>query len=912
MTIPGVPLLTENRYNSLQDEFKNYMNDPLIKNFYHMDGPVHNLHNINFDFFYKDMYRSEVGFYDKPLEWHYANQLWPISDFNIQFYINLKLWNISPFNWQKQETDPILGLDEDKNAIRTLLVKVNIRNGVISWLKYCPEHRQQNVVLYYYYAAGNYGVGADRLYQIIREHYFRISIREVRDIIKKTVEWQLHNRLPGGSSQNHVVNFPQLIKGAAHRIQLDTINFKKGAQTLHTNCALTMIDCFSRKAWVWTTFGRKKENRGTIKSRVAWEKAGNTIKKLAERATSEGHSLVIQTDEGSEFEKHFSEGIRELQNQDYSIFRQKPVSHHHHITGAIEAFNKTIKNKIYTWITSRGGVRQDWDRPEILKVILESYNNTVHSATGYTPHELHHAEKDSTMEKKARHSVKKRAKKWVRRTNRGLTDGQLSITEGDFVRRRLNIRVTQQMATAADKHTLFSESPSGIKYQPHSFFQHWTRQIYLVVKVFQDSKVRVRKVSIVKVPPYIGLAKPDDGEAYEYVSNLFKIHDVTTSRAVYSPDLPNFEAPTTPRFKFPMSDRVGMPRADQKDFVKAGYDNNEILKARTWYLGKAAEIKEKNHEAYLEKKAKPPKKVVSDYPLRETKVVNYFPKKQSIRGPKPGPKPAPPTEDFGSSEEEDRFKLTKEEDEEVRLRDPEEEEEEPPKTKEPEIQLQKPKHVSWSKRRKVREPEPEPTYEELSEEDEIVEVREMDPIQSKEDVVKELREFYGPNTKKPTKPITPGTLEKFIKEHQENAKTSGKPKAKPVEEEPEVSSEEEEVIEVSSEEEEPFTITDVEGDGNCWFRSVALQFNKIKFKGRTDWTWEDIKMITRGTLVSATDYEVWADFHDMEILSEKEKIVYAVLNLNDKALDYQFMFNEGVGLYVTKDYNEIQIGRAHV
>jgi hypothetical protein len=545
----------------------------------------------HFNFLREDIYRAHTGYLKPPLDWWFVNNVWEMNDFRAQCYINLMIWGICPFDWMDAVTDRTLGCEGTHfEAIATLTVPVRVRDGVVRNLKYAPEERKSNIVFHYFYTREHYGIGCDKLYSIVRNDYFCLSLREVRRILKRTTEWQLHARIPGGSTQNGFVNKPNLwATGPANRIQLDTISFPMAAHSQMNNCCLTCIDCFSKKAWVWPAHANYGENNsGSLSSTKCWELCGDTLRELAVIAAQEGITMVVQTDDGVEFKKVFEQGIESLIAENLPV-RYGPVfPHSSQRQGVVEAFNKTIKNIIFEWITAQGEDGHLW-APHVERFV-ENYNNTPHSATGYTPNELFNELVPAITKQAVMKKGKLRAQKWVNRSSRFVSRSQKSINVGDIVRRRTTTRISKQLANTYDKRDRSMQDRSiSFRFIQHSWSHHFTRQVYRVVKVCETNKIETQRVQLEKIPPYIG--GEDKGTCYEYVTNLLKVDELNINRATYNPIEPDDgqEAPFQPRETMPGADNI---YDSAQEYTSAGVANQQILNKFTKTTVEASEVRE--------------------------------------------------------------------------------------------------------------------------------------------------------------------------------------------------------------------------------------------------------------------------------------------------------------------------------
>jgi len=149
---------------------------------------------------------------------------------------------------------------------------------------------------------------------------------------------------------------------------------------------LTCVDVFSKRAWAVP-----------VKT-----KTGHEVTRAFEKIIADGVKPVyVQSDKGSEFLNSTFQSM--LKRNDIKFY----TSQNEDIKAAIvERFNRTIKTKIYRFLTAKNTKRY----VDVLPDILHSYNNTYHRSIGLSP-----AEVDVTNEDMVRvrlYPVKPKSYKW--------------------------------------------------------------------------------------------------------------------------------------------------------------------------------------------------------------------------------------------------------------------------------------------------------------------------------------------------------------------------------------------------------------------------------------------------------------------------------------------------------------------
>ena len=123
---------------------------------------------------------------------------------------------------------------------------------------------------------------------------------------------------------------------------------------------LTVIDCFSRYAMAYPLKSKKPEE---------------VIEGLSKGFKSYGIPLKVFSDNGTEFlAKSVKAFLKELNVQQWNSKNPgKAVM--------VERFNRTLKERLWVHMTDNN----NYEYIDVLDDVVESYNNSVHSATGYAP-----------------------------------------------------------------------------------------------------------------------------------------------------------------------------------------------------------------------------------------------------------------------------------------------------------------------------------------------------------------------------------------------------------------------------------------------------------------------------------------------------------------------------------------------
>ena len=143
---------------------------------------------------------------------------------------------------------------------------------------------------------------------------------------------------------------------------------------------ITIIDTFSKKAWA---FKMKR-------------KTGQSIVEVMTPFLRENTPQKIQFDEGLEFYNSlFLKLLKKHKIKHYSVYSETKGA-------IIERFNRTLKERMFRYFTSRGSHR--W--VDILQDLVDGYNSSKHRSTSFAPNDVTPAN-----EKKVRENLFPKIKK---------------------------------------------------------------------------------------------------------------------------------------------------------------------------------------------------------------------------------------------------------------------------------------------------------------------------------------------------------------------------------------------------------------------------------------------------------------------------------------------------------------------
>jgi len=251
-------------------------------------------------------------------------------------------------------------------------------------------------------------VGADALYKKLKQVFSNIERKDV-EIALRTIQAHQQNR-PVHKAK---VVKPIVIKHAFSVFQIDLVDFQKLAKyNDNYNWLMNIIDLHSK--FVYSIPLKNK----TIDQVVPAIEA--LLLQLSEEAQV---PAVVQTDNGSEFISNESEAMYER----LGIKHLTSLSHTPQSQGAIERFNRTLKQKLNRYWLHENSKNKRW--VDILPTIVQNYNTTYHSTIKTTPMEAHQLSNVDIAEE-VHGNIRRKADKMIAEDKRQLPE----IKVGDYVR----------------------------------------------------------------------------------------------------------------------------------------------------------------------------------------------------------------------------------------------------------------------------------------------------------------------------------------------------------------------------------------------------------------------------------------------------------------------------------------------
>lgn len=200
--------------------------------------------------------------------------------------------------------------------------------------------------------------GVNTFYNALKKIDSTVKRSDVLEYLKSNKVYSLHKPIKKPKQYRRVYT-----KGIKYLFQMDLIEVGKMANENDNHKFLvTIIDCFSKYAWVFPTKNKSgKEVYNKIKALL-----------LVERP------LKLQTDRGFEFyNKTFKAMTTALNINHYSTGSHLKAS-------IVERFNRTLKTRLERVFTFQGNQRYI----DILPKVVEAYNNSVHRSIGMAPVEV--------------------------------------------------------------------------------------------------------------------------------------------------------------------------------------------------------------------------------------------------------------------------------------------------------------------------------------------------------------------------------------------------------------------------------------------------------------------------------------------------------------------------------------------
>jgi len=251
---------------------------------------------------------------------------------------------------------PVNGLsDEMAQFIKSDMEKYSDGSWSVHGHPFVPKEKVKSKIRQIYRATRFNGIQS--LYNYIAQDYYGITRKDVEEFLKTQPNYIIHQKRTK----------PVLSSKPFKHIQIDLIDMRnyKSPKNKQVAWLFSAIDIFSRYAFV---FGIPNKSSRTIAKNInkiffAIDDIENELKHYNPKYPNLKVS-IIQSDNGAEFKN----------NKSYTPQSQ----------GIIERFNGTLKKRIMAYMSFTNS-RSYMDE---LDNIVDAYNNSKHSTTGFTPIEV--------------------------------------------------------------------------------------------------------------------------------------------------------------------------------------------------------------------------------------------------------------------------------------------------------------------------------------------------------------------------------------------------------------------------------------------------------------------------------------------------------------------------------------------
>lgn len=220
-----------------------------------------------------------------------------------------------------------------------------------------PEGERHYIWQLYHERAGHWG--PEKTVSLIQRKFFWPQLaKEVTDWCAQCQQCVLH-KAPN-SRPVHLT--PILTSAPLELLAVDFLSIGHPEDAYHN--VLVMVDHFTKYAWAAAT----RDQTATTTAKVLWNKVIQPF----------GTPKRLLSDQGPNFESHLLKELCKL----YNMAKSHTTPYHTAGNGTCERFNRTLLGLLGTL----GEDKRNWH--EHLSEVLQVYNNTVHSSTGYSPHYL--------------------------------------------------------------------------------------------------------------------------------------------------------------------------------------------------------------------------------------------------------------------------------------------------------------------------------------------------------------------------------------------------------------------------------------------------------------------------------------------------------------------------------------------
>ena len=198
--------------------------------------------------------------------------------------------------------------------------------------------------------------GVKNLHRAARKLDESITEQETKEWLQKELTYSLHYPARKHFQRNKIVS-----NSPFELVQMDLCDMTEYAgSNSNYKYIITVIDVFTKMA-----FAKALKN-----------KEAETVRDAVEVILSKIKPHMVQTDLGTEFKNKTV--LKVLKDNGIHLYfaRNKQIK-----ASVVERFNRTLKEKMHRYFTSKGTRRYT----NVLSQLVDSYNNTHHSAIGMKP-----------------------------------------------------------------------------------------------------------------------------------------------------------------------------------------------------------------------------------------------------------------------------------------------------------------------------------------------------------------------------------------------------------------------------------------------------------------------------------------------------------------------------------------------
>ena len=205
--------------------------------------------------------------------------------------------------------------------------------------------------------AGSFG-GQERLFQSARNQGLKISREQVKKFLNAKDAYTLHK-----PSRKHYSRNPTIVGDIDKQWQADLADLGE----FHSDndgyrYLLTVVDCFSKFAWVVPVARKDTDSIVQAITTLLKESAPRKPKRL-------------QTDKGKEFLNKPVQDLLAKQGIKHFVTENETKA------AMVERFNRTLKTRLWTYMTANNTDRYI----DVLPQVVKSYNHSVHRSIGMRP-----------------------------------------------------------------------------------------------------------------------------------------------------------------------------------------------------------------------------------------------------------------------------------------------------------------------------------------------------------------------------------------------------------------------------------------------------------------------------------------------------------------------------------------------